>query len=111
MPIDLVAALKEGESHSVEFKTGTGELREAAQTVVAFANAHGGDLFFGVKNDRQLSGVGIGNTTLEELAAKLDRYIYPYSPAAIDPLTADNGNSVIRLSVVPDTHPVVGVLP
>jgi schlafen family protein len=110
MPVELTAALMaSGESHTLEFKTGFGELREAAKTVVAFANAHGGDLFFGVTNDCRVRGVDIGANTLERLAADLDRHIYPYSPAAIDPVMADGGSSLVRLSVVHDTPPVIGM--
>src|SRR6266542_2209661 len=104
VPVALETALRDGESHGVEFKKSVGELREIAQTVVAFANAHGGDVFVGVAPDGFVGGVSIGSNTLERLAADLDQYIYPYGPAAIDPISAD-GKYVVRLSVVPGSPP------
>lgn len=102
-------ALPTKESHHIEFKKSLSSLREGAQTIVAFANAHGGNLFFGVAPDGQVGGVDVGANTLERLAADLDRYIYPYVPAAIDEVTAPNGKAVVEVSVVADTPPVVGV--
>lgn len=97
------------ESHGIELKTSLAELREGAQTVVAFANAHGGDLFFGVAPDGKVVGVDIGANTLEDLAAKLDGYIYPYVPAAIYEVPTPSGKTVIQVSVAADQPPVVGV--
>jgi hypothetical protein len=109
MVTPLDDALRLGESHTVEFKKSLGLHAEIARTVVAFANAHGGDVFCGVRPDGTVVGVDVGANTLERLAADLDRHIYPYAPVAIDPLETDEGKTVVRVSVVPDTPPVVGV--
>ena len=104
----LADALPTRESHSVEFKRSLSLCREGAQTIVAFANAHGGDLFFGIAPDGHIVGVDVGENTLEQLAADLGRYIYPYAPVAIGELVTSAGRTVVQVSAVADTPPVVG---
>lgn len=109
MSRSLSDALPTKESHFVEFKRSIDLYREGAKAIVAFANAHGGDLFFGIEPDGQVTGVDVGSNTLERLAADLEQHIYPYVPAAIGEIQAPNGRTVVQVSVVADTPPVVGV--
>ena len=106
----LESALRTNESHIVEFKKSTGLAAEIAQTVVAFANAPGGDIFVGVTpgNDPKVVGITIGNTTLENLANNLESHIYPHSPARIEVIAASNDKSVVQVIVPPDRPPLVG---
>ncbi len=49
MTLDQIKALAaSGESETLEFKATTGTRREAAMTVCAFLNQHGGQVLFGV---------------------------------------------------------------
>jgi hypothetical protein len=107
--VPLEAAIASGETHTVEFKRSLSLLDEAAQTVVAFASTNGGSLFFRVNDDGSVPGITLGKNTLEQLGADLDSHIYPYSPAAIDPVVHRSGKDGIRLSVWPDRPPVVGM--
>lgn len=108
--LPLEVALGNRESHYVEFKASTGRWKDAAQAVVAFANANGGSVFIGVTPTGEMSDtVHVGEKTIPDLAADLDRVIYPYSPAVLDPVKHWNGKEAIRLSVVPDRPPTVGM--
>ncbi len=70
----LVAA---GESKTLELKRSTGELREAMQTICAFANGEGGSVVIGAKPDGQLVGQQVSEQTLHELAAARERFEPP----------------------------------
>jgi ATP-dependent DNA helicase RecG len=52
----LCKLVAKGESKTLELKRSTGELREAVQTICAFANGGGVRVIIGVKPDRQLVG-------------------------------------------------------
>ncbi len=47
-PAEIAVLAASGESETLEFKVTTGMLREAAMTVFAFLNQHGGKVLFGV---------------------------------------------------------------
>lgn len=53
-----------GESVALEFKTSFD--RETIETVVAFANTHGGEVLIGVADDGAVKGVTVGKETLNE---------------------------------------------
>jgi predicted HTH transcriptional regulator len=62
-----------GESKMIEFKRSTEELREALQTLCAFANGSGGKVVIGVKPSGQIVGQQVSEQTLHEIAAARDR--------------------------------------
>lgn len=76
-----VQELSRGESESLEFKRSTASIREAVQTLCAFANQGGGVLYFGVADDGSLVGQEVSDDTLRNLAnaVKLntDPKLYP----------------------------------
>jgi hypothetical protein len=104
----LEQALIANEGQAIEFKTSLSEMTEGVETVSAFANARGGDLFFGVTPDLRPVGIDIGKNTLENLANELRACIYPALPADIDELPVPGGKPVIRVSVPSDVPPIVG---
>jgi ATP-dependent DNA helicase RecG len=56
--------LLEGEGYNVEFKQAIpSKLRELAEEICAFANAAGGMLLVGVKDDNTVCGVAVDNST------------------------------------------------
>lgn len=75
---DLIAG---GESQKVEFKKSTGLLREAVETLCAFANQEGGYLFFGIEDNGRVVGQQVADDTLKNIAntVKLntDPKLYP----------------------------------
>lgn len=59
----LQAAVKAGESETVEFKTSFD--KEAIETLAAFANTKGGTVFVGIADSGEIKGAGIGKETLQ----------------------------------------------
>ena len=59
----LLAAVKAGESETVEFKTSFD--KEAIETLAAFANTKGGKVFVGITDSGEVKGVVIGKETLQ----------------------------------------------
>ncbi len=70
-----------GESEGLEFKRSTSLLKEAVQTLCAFANHKGGVLYFGVANDGRVVGQTVTDDTLKNITntVKLnsDPKLYP----------------------------------
>jgi len=65
---DYIKIINGGESESVEFKKSTGTIREAIETLCAFANLRGGLLIIGVKDNGEIVGQQITDDTLKNLA-------------------------------------------
>ena len=57
-----------GESETLEFKKTTSMLKEAVETVVAFANSNGGYLFFGISDSGDVIGQDVSDSTLKNIA-------------------------------------------
>lgn len=74
---DLNRLVAAGESKTLELKRSTGELREAMQTLCAFANGDGGMVVIGAKPDGQLVGQQVSEQTLHEIAAARERFEPP----------------------------------
>lgn len=75
MEIDLSQLDINSESETLEFKESFS--KEALETIGAFANAQGGRLLIGVRNDGRVIGISIGANTLEEWAQKIQAKIQP----------------------------------
>ncbi len=100
--------IPEQEGQTVEFKASLAERREAIQTTVAFANADGGCVYFGIRDDGTVAGVKVGANTLERLADAIRDSTYPTLPVYIEQVQ-HNGKVVVIVEVPRDTPPVVGV--
>ena len=78
---EILDLIKNGESESVEFKKSTSSLREAIQTICAFANHHGGYVIFGVEDSGRIVGRQVTDDTIKNIsnAIKLntDPKLYP----------------------------------
>ena len=78
---EILDLIKNGESESVEFKKSTSSLREAIQTICAFANHHGGYVIFGVDDIGKIPGQQVTDDTIKNIsnAIKLntDPKLYP----------------------------------
>lgn len=77
MTPDLETLVAQGQSTTLELKRTTGELREAMQTLCAFANGKGGRVIVGVRPDGQIVGQQVSEQTLHEIAAARDRFEPP----------------------------------
>jgi ATP-dependent DNA helicase RecG len=78
---DVQHLLASGESQTVEFKKSTASLRDAIETLCAFANQHGGYVIFGVDDHGTVVGQHVSDDTLKNIAnaVKLntDPKLYP----------------------------------
>lgn len=87
------------ESETVEFKKSTSELKEGIASVAAILNKHGhGDLFFGVKNDGDVCGMQVSDTTLREIGQAIDQSIEPRIHPTIVRLGDENGKEYVRVT-------------
>ncbi len=104
-PFDHVRAAREqGPSIVLSFhesmaKTG-GRLHAIVCDAVAFANANGGVIYVGVRDDIKVPPVGISNSeeAISTLRAEIQRRVTPPLDVAIDSLESE-GKKVIRLVV------------
>ena len=67
--------LKRGESETIEFKEKFS--RETIETIVAMANARGGYVLIGVRDDGEVVGVSIGKNTLANWANEISQNTEP----------------------------------
>ncbi|MDD5655664.1 MAG: ATP-binding protein [Elusimicrobia bacterium] len=67
-----------GESETLEFKKSTGELKEAVVSAASILNKHhGGELYFGIKNDGTVTGQAVSGQTLRDVSRALAEHIEP----------------------------------
>jgi ATP-dependent DNA helicase RecG len=78
-PENLHTILKNGENERVEFKTSFNG--ETIETLVAFANTKGGNVYLGITDNGRITGVVIGKETLaqwlNEIKTKTSPALYP----------------------------------
>lgn len=66
------------ETEQIEFKKSTGELKEGIISIAAILNKHGtGELYFGVKNNGDVIGQEISDSTLREISHEISNHIKP----------------------------------
>jgi ATP-dependent DNA helicase RecG len=87
-----------GETPTMEFKRSTGELREAMQTLCAFANGDGGRVIFGVGPRGEILGQQVSDQTLHEIAACKGRFEPPLD-FAVRVVEVAPGRSLIVMGV------------
>lgn len=106
MDIEKIKQLiTEGESTNLEFKTTTAKLKNACETLCAFANAKGGMVLIGVKDDGSVIGQEVTDSTRVEISnfiAKFEppitmavKYILIKSNKHIIAMSVENNNSSI----------------
>lgn len=104
MNIELLQKLvHEGESHYLEFKKTTSQLKPAFETVCAFLNAKGGYVLIGVKDNGEILGQNVTDNTKQELANEIKK-IEPHAQIEIYYIPIGNNHQVITLEVPPGKH-------
>ena len=72
MDIEQIKELvKQGESHTLEFKKSTTQLKAAFETLCGFLNGHGGTVLIGVDNSGKLIGQEVADDTKNEIAREI----------------------------------------
>lgn len=96
----LNQVVQSGESETLEFKEGFGE--EALESICAFANTSGGDIFIGVSDAGDLKGIMVGKRTLEDWANDIKISLAPKTLPrirTIPNLTLQNQKSIVVITV------------
>lgn len=66
------------ETEQIEFKKTTGELKEGIISLTSMLNKNGtGTLYFGVKNDGEVIGQQIGDSTLRDISQAIANFVKP----------------------------------
>ena len=66
------------ETEQIEYKKSTGELKEGIISIVSILNKHGsGELLFGVKNNGDVIGQEITDSTLRDISQAVSNHIKP----------------------------------
>ncbi len=80
---DLRKRIATGESATLEFKTSTGQLKRAGETLCAFLNGDGGTVFFGVRPNGAIEGQTVSDAMLREIAQVTERFDPPANVAIV----------------------------
>ncbi len=103
MEIDLTQLSRASESETLELKEAFDT--KALETVGAFANANGGTILIGVRDDGHVMGVSIGATTLEQWAQRMQSQLQPrFLPSIVSHICGER--TVVAITVEPCDSPV-----
>lgn len=86
------------ENEKIEYKRSLATIDEILQTIVAFANTQGGEIYVGIDDNASTIGVSIGKNTIENLAKDISREIEPKVNVSIKILEKD-GRSIILINI------------
>lgn len=87
------------ENETVEYKKSTSELREGVASIASILNKHGkGELYFGVKNNGDVCGMQVADTTLRDIGQTIDQSIEPRVHPTVEKLDDGEGNDYIRIA-------------
>lgn len=103
MEINLSTLNKHSESETLEFKESFD--KKALETIGAFANSFGGTILIGVRDDGHVTGIVIGNNTLEDWTQRMQSNIQPRILPSIA-LRDYNGRTVVAIKVDQANDPV-----
>lgn len=103
MTLDDLKELITNESIDIEFKSTTGELKQACHTLCAFLNSNGGIVFIGVKNDCRIGGQMVSDNTRLEIANELVKF-EPPANIKVEYIPVTKDKEVILLQVAKGPH-------
>ena len=90
--------VKQGESHTLEFKKSTSQLQGVFQTLCGFLNGQGGTVLIGVSNEGKIVGQKVTDNTRKEIAKEINK-IEPPVPIDVIYVPIANDKSIIVLEV------------
>ncbi len=102
----LSTLISQGESQTLEFKTSFND--EAIETIGAFANAEGGMLLIGVKDNGEIVNVGLGKKTVEDIANRIQDVTDPRLQPSLSVQVLE-GKAIVVIEVTKMTHSPVSV--
>jgi ATP-dependent DNA helicase RecG len=99
----IIKLTQQGESHYLEFKKSTTQLKPAFETICAFLNGDGGTVLIGVANNGQLLGQDVSDNTRQEIAREISK-IEPSVQLSISYVPTANNKCIISIEVQPGKH-------
>ena len=96
MTNDILSVISAGESGTIEFKATF--QKEVIETVVAFANAKGGQILIGVSDAMHIKGVVINHETLKDWLNQIKNNTHPSVLPDIEAHQLD-GKTIVQISV------------
>ncbi len=94
------------ENETVEHKKSTSELKEGVASIASILNKHGrGELYFGVKNNGDVCGMQVSDSTLREISQTIGHSIEPRIYPSIEKLSDGDGRDYVRVSFEGDDAP------
>jgi ATP-dependent DNA helicase RecG len=104
MDIDQITALiQQGESHNLEFKKSTSQLKPAFESICAFLNGKGGIILVGVTDSGQIIGQNVTDNTRQEIAREINK-IEPPAHIEVSYVSTKTGKHLIVIKVPPGSH-------
>jgi ATP-dependent DNA helicase RecG len=104
MDIEWIKSLvAQKESHTLEFKKSTTQLKAAFETLCAFLNEQGGTVLIGVTDSGKIAGQDVTDNTRQEIARELNK-IEPPAQITVDYVLTDNGKRVIVLQATAGSY-------
>lgn len=86
------------ESETIEFKKSTSEMKEGMASIAAMLNKHGhGTLYFGVRNDGEVMGQDVADTTLRQISQAVRNSVLPAIRPIITEVETDDGRAYVKV--------------
>lgn len=87
------------ENETTEYKKSTSELKEGVASIASILNKHGhGELYFGVRNNGDVCGMQVADTTLREISQVIGFSVEPRIYPSVEKLTDGDGRDYVRVS-------------
>lgn len=94
------------ENEQVEFKKSTSEMKEGMASIASILNKHDeGTLYFGVRNDGDVCGQDVSESTLREVSQAVGNYIEPSIYPRITHEVSPDGKSYVKVEFSGDMAP------
>ena len=87
------------ENETTEYKKSTSELKEGVASIASILNKHGhGELYFGARNNGDVCGMQVADTTLREISQVIGFSVEPRIYPSVEKLTDGDGRDYVRVS-------------
>ncbi|EHL32122.1 AlbA family DNA-binding domain-containing protein [Legionella drancourtii] len=95
--------ISKGESHQIEFKKSTGQLKPAFESLCAFLNEAGGTILIGVTDKGKIAGQQVNDKTQQEIAREISK-IEPKTSLNVHYIDVDENKQVIVIKCSAGKH-------
>ncbi|MDR3441748.1 MAG: putative DNA binding domain-containing protein [Legionella sp.] len=95
--------ISKGESHQLEFKKSTGQLKPAFESLCAFLNEAGGTILIGITDKGKIAGQQVNDKTQQEIAREISK-IEPKTSLNVHYIDVDENKQVIVIKCSAGKH-------